>query len=213
LKEMQMQSSAELNISDIRGLMESYGEDVWNYAYVITKNAHTADDVAQDVFIKAYQHAASFRGEASLKSIQGGGAFQSSFEPGAGGDYEWWSSAENETKQGNDRTIVTLGIAFMKRELGIWGGPTPDIWEHPEVKTPLERYDVSSPWVYEMYVDQIRTDETQTIYELRLRLRDSIPMVYEEMIDVTIQNDTHRISHIEERNTDDTGTPPEEYGP
>ncbi|MEK6991294.1 RNA polymerase sigma factor [Paenibacillus sp. FSL K6-1566] len=65
---MQLQLSAELNISDIRGLMESYGEDVWNYAYVITKNTHTADDVAQDVFIKAYQHAASFRGEASMKT-------------------------------------------------------------------------------------------------------------------------------------------------
>ena len=57
-----MQHSAELKTSDIRMLMESYGEDVWNYAYVITRNTHTADDVAQDVFIKAYQHIASFRG-------------------------------------------------------------------------------------------------------------------------------------------------------
>lgn len=65
---MQLQLSAELSISDIRELMESYGEDIWNYAYVITKNTHTADDVAQDVFIKAYQHAASFRGEASMKT-------------------------------------------------------------------------------------------------------------------------------------------------
>lgn len=63
-----MQHSAELKTSDIRMLMESYGEDVWNYAYVITRNTHTADDVAQDVFIKAYQHIASFRGEASVKT-------------------------------------------------------------------------------------------------------------------------------------------------
>ncbi len=146
-------------------------------------------------------------------AIQGGGAFQSRFEPGAGGDFDWWSSSDHVTKQGNDRTIVTLGIAFMKRELGVWGGPTPDIWEHPEVKAPLERYDVSSPWVYEMYVDQIRTDEMQTVYQLRLRLRDSIPMVYEEVIDVTIQNETHRISLIEHRNTDETGMPLEEYEP
>lgn len=68
MKEMQMQHSAELKTSDIRMLMESYGEDVWNYAYVITRNTHTADDVAQDVFIKAYQHFASFRGEASVKT-------------------------------------------------------------------------------------------------------------------------------------------------
>lgn len=62
MKEMQMQHSAELKTSDIRMLMESYGEDVWNYAFAITRNTHTADDVAQDVFIKAYQHFASFRG-------------------------------------------------------------------------------------------------------------------------------------------------------
>ena len=68
MKEMQLQLSAELNISDIRELMESYGEDIWNYAYVITRNTHTADDVAQDVFIKAYEHAASFRGEALMKT-------------------------------------------------------------------------------------------------------------------------------------------------
>jgi len=66
LKEMQLQLSAELNISDIRELMESYGEDIWNYAYVITRNTHTADDVGQDVFIKAYEH--SFRGEASMET-------------------------------------------------------------------------------------------------------------------------------------------------
>ncbi len=63
-----MQHSAELNISDIRTLMEFYGEDVWNYAYVITRNTYTADDVAQDVFIKAYQKVAFFRGEASVKT-------------------------------------------------------------------------------------------------------------------------------------------------
>ncbi|MGG1880230.1 sigma-70 family RNA polymerase sigma factor [Paenibacillus cisolokensis] len=48
--------------------MEAYGEDVWNYAYAITRNTHTADDVAQDGFIKAYQRYVSFRGEASVKT-------------------------------------------------------------------------------------------------------------------------------------------------
>lgn len=68
MREMQMLHAAELDLPDIRMLMETYGEDVWNFAYVITKNTHTADDVAQDVFIKAYQHFASFRGEASVKT-------------------------------------------------------------------------------------------------------------------------------------------------
>ena len=47
--------------------MEFYGEDVWNYAYVITRNTYTADDVAQDVFIKAYQKVAFFRGRLPSK--------------------------------------------------------------------------------------------------------------------------------------------------
>ncbi|RRJ66136.1 RNA polymerase sigma factor [Paenibacillus oralis] len=68
MREMQLEHLAEMSVSGIRMLMETYGEDVWNYAYVITGNTHTADDVAQDVFIKAYQHYASFRGEASVKT-------------------------------------------------------------------------------------------------------------------------------------------------
>ncbi|CAM3637591.1 RNA polymerase sigma factor [Marinicrinis lubricantis] len=63
-----MQHLSELNVSDLRRLMETYGEDVWNYAYVITRNTHTADDVAQEVFIKAYRSFAGFRGEASIKT-------------------------------------------------------------------------------------------------------------------------------------------------
>lgn len=138
---------------------------------------------------------------------QGGGAFESSFLLGTGGDFDWWNLAKSEIKQDNDRTIVTLTAALLQRELGIWGGPSPDIWEHPEVKWPLERYDVSSPWVYEVHVKEINAEEAQTVYRLRLLLRDSIPMMYEETIDVTIRNDSHRISLIEQIDIDETGAP------
>lgn len=140
-----------------------------------------------------------------------GGTFQSGFVSGSGGDFDWWNLADREVSQESDRTIVTLATALLKREIGIWGGPTPDIWEHPEVKWPLERYDVSSPWVYEIYVNEITTDAEQTVYKLRLLLRDSIPMVYEETIDVTIRNDTHRISRIQLISTDETGTPRDDF--
>ncbi|GIO99522.1 hypothetical protein J14TS5_46080 [Paenibacillus lautus] len=138
---------------------------------------------------------------------QGGGAFEPSFLLGTGGDFDWWNLAKNEIKQANDRTIVTLTEALLQRELGIWGGPSPDIWEHPEVKWPLDRYDVSSPWVYEVHVKEINAEEAQTVYRLRLLLRDSIPMMYEETIDVTIRNDSHRISLIEQIDIDETGAP------
>lgn len=138
---------------------------------------------------------------------QGGGTFRSSFEPGQGGDFDWWNSAENAAKQDSDRTLVTLAKALLQRQLGVWGGPTPDIWENPEVKQPLERYDVSSPWVYEVYIDSISTADMQTVYSLRLGLRDSIPTVYQETIDVYIRADTQKISRIEQVSTDETGTP------
>ena len=49
-------------------LMTKYGQDVWNYAYCITKKRSMADDITQDVFIQAYRHVASFRGESSVKT-------------------------------------------------------------------------------------------------------------------------------------------------
>jgi RNA polymerase sigma-70 factor, ECF subfamily len=51
-----------------RSLMEAYGEEVWGYAYSITRNTHQADDIAQDVFLKAYTKIADFRGESSVKT-------------------------------------------------------------------------------------------------------------------------------------------------
>lgn len=31
---------------DLRGMMERYGEDVWNYAFFLTKRRDMADDIA-----------------------------------------------------------------------------------------------------------------------------------------------------------------------
>lgn len=49
-------------------LMMTYGRDVWNYAYFITKRKELAEDISQDVFVKAYEHLDSFRGGSSVKS-------------------------------------------------------------------------------------------------------------------------------------------------
>lgn len=49
-------------------LMDQYGQDVWNYAFFLTKNRNAADDITQDVFIQVYNHVDSFRGEASIKT-------------------------------------------------------------------------------------------------------------------------------------------------
>ncbi|RKP48088.1 RNA polymerase sigma factor [Cohnella endophytica] len=53
---------------DIREIMEQYGEDVWNYAYFLTRKHDWADDISQEVFIKAYKNIDAFRGQSSLKT-------------------------------------------------------------------------------------------------------------------------------------------------
>ncbi|KEQ23781.1 RNA polymerase sigma factor [Paenibacillus tyrfis] len=52
-------------LSDI---MLAYGEDVWNYAFFLSKNRTLADDVTQDVFVRVYERLYTFRGEASIKT-------------------------------------------------------------------------------------------------------------------------------------------------
>lgn len=173
-------------VAIIPAILLLFGVGIWFKNHEVPSNPHPA---------------------APSSGTQGGGAFESSFLLGTGGDFDWWNLAKSEIKQDNDRTIVTLAAALLQRELGIWGGPSPNIWEHPEVKWPLERYDVSSPWVYEVYVKEINREEAQTVYRLRLLLRDSIPMMYEETIDVTLRNDSHRISLIEQIDIDETGAP------
>lgn len=52
----------------LRELMETYGDDVWNFAYFLTRRSDAADDISQDVFLNAYNKLYSFRGECSVKS-------------------------------------------------------------------------------------------------------------------------------------------------
>jgi RNA polymerase sigma-70 factor (ECF subfamily) len=57
-----------MDAATLEDLMTRHGQDVWNYAHFMTKNRSMADDISQDVFIQAYRHVTSFRGEASIKT-------------------------------------------------------------------------------------------------------------------------------------------------
>lgn len=59
---------SNMNPSTLSLIMEQYGQDIWNYAYFLTKNRSMSDDITQDVFLRVYYHIKSFRGEASLKT-------------------------------------------------------------------------------------------------------------------------------------------------
>ncbi len=65
LKHLAYSDDREAVLND---LMQAYGQDVWNYAFVLTKRPDAADDLAQDVFLKAYRQWHTFRGESSVKT-------------------------------------------------------------------------------------------------------------------------------------------------
>ncbi|MBW8349296.1 sigma-70 family RNA polymerase sigma factor [Bacillus sp. IITD106] len=49
-------------------IMDTYGDDVIWLAYSYVRDRAIAEDLAQNTFIKCYQHADSFRGDSSLKT-------------------------------------------------------------------------------------------------------------------------------------------------
>lgn len=63
-----LQHLTEMDPLTLENLIAQYGQEVWNFAYAITKNRSMSDDITQDVFIQVYRHVTSFRGEASIKT-------------------------------------------------------------------------------------------------------------------------------------------------
>jgi len=58
----------QMDSAGLRQLMLTYGQEVWNLAFLLTKRHHLADDIAQDVFIKAFESIHLFRGASSIKT-------------------------------------------------------------------------------------------------------------------------------------------------
>ncbi|MDF2671595.1 MAG: polymerase sigma factor [Paenibacillus sp.] len=68
LESKYMKYITEMDPDTLDKLMMEYGQDVWNFAYLICKKREMADDITQDVFLQAFRHVTSFRGEATLKT-------------------------------------------------------------------------------------------------------------------------------------------------
>ncbi len=58
----------DLPAYDIETLIRQYGNDVLRTAYMYVKDVHTAEDIFQDVFIKAHQKLSTFEGNSSIKT-------------------------------------------------------------------------------------------------------------------------------------------------
>lgn len=52
----------------LQDLMVHFGEDVWNFAYSLTRQRNLADDIRQDVFVRVYDKLDTFRGQSSMKT-------------------------------------------------------------------------------------------------------------------------------------------------
>jgi RNA polymerase sigma-70 factor (ECF subfamily) len=52
----------------LQDIMQAYGDDVWNYAFSLTKKWDLADDITQEVFLKVYRSILSFRSDCSLRT-------------------------------------------------------------------------------------------------------------------------------------------------
>ncbi|WP_150274331.1 RNA polymerase sigma factor [Paenibacillus tepidiphilus] len=60
--------TALMEPGELQALMDTYGDDIWNYAYFLSGSRSAADDIAQETFIRAYKYMGSFRGDASVKT-------------------------------------------------------------------------------------------------------------------------------------------------
>lgn len=61
--------SSELSREErLEWLMNEYGENVARLAFTYTKQKQLAEDIAQEVFIKCYEHLDNFRNESSYKT-------------------------------------------------------------------------------------------------------------------------------------------------
>ncbi|WAH35827.1 sigma-70 family RNA polymerase sigma factor [Alicyclobacillus dauci] len=56
------------DISRLEEWMDSYGQDVIHLAYSYLHNYHKAEDVAQDVFLRAWRNWDTFQGQSSVKT-------------------------------------------------------------------------------------------------------------------------------------------------
>src|SRR5579875_1342148 len=69
MRKMRQRSSAELPAAALlEQWMDAYGQDVVRLAYSYVHNYHKAEDIAQDVFLRAWQNCASFQGQSSIKT-------------------------------------------------------------------------------------------------------------------------------------------------
>jgi RNA polymerase sigma-70 factor (ECF subfamily) len=52
----------------LQDLMMTFGDDVWNFAFFLSRRTDAADDISQEAFLAVYDQLYSFRGECTIRS-------------------------------------------------------------------------------------------------------------------------------------------------
>ncbi|MFK7695153.1 RNA polymerase sigma factor [Paenibacillus sp. HJGM_3] len=60
--------TSDVNSFALDQLMQDFGQDVWNFAYFLTRDRHASDDISQEVFLRAFRSVKDFRGESTVKT-------------------------------------------------------------------------------------------------------------------------------------------------
>lgn len=71
LREPEPETIARARSGDLRAfesLVRDYQADVWRFAYHLTRNRATAEDVTQEAFLRAFRAIRSYRGQAKFTS-------------------------------------------------------------------------------------------------------------------------------------------------
>ncbi|MBB6733412.1 RNA polymerase sigma factor [Cohnella zeiphila] len=63
-----LSAAAALDDSQLEQLIHAYWNDVWNYAYVLTRDREASEDLAQETFIRAFRSLSTFRGQSSYRT-------------------------------------------------------------------------------------------------------------------------------------------------
>jgi RNA polymerase sigma-70 factor, ECF subfamily len=63
-----LQNVSDNNQAEYTDIMQLYGKDVWNYSHFLTGNRDWAEEITQEVFLKAFRSLHLFRGDSSFKT-------------------------------------------------------------------------------------------------------------------------------------------------
>ncbi len=68
MEEFQMEAGSSDRLDQLNTWVTEYGSDVLNLAYSYVKNYHVAQDITQDVFLRAFTKIQTFRGDSGVKT-------------------------------------------------------------------------------------------------------------------------------------------------